>query len=451
MLLIDLILILNFVIVLTLITIEKGDKILVAMTGAGISLFLAILPREEGVLISDINELLKLIEPDLMFIIIGMTLLVTVTNETGVYEWIALKLIKFSKGNQIKLFFYFCFLSMIFAAFLDAYMAILIVGTITIVSSHGLFKEKDNKPINPKPFLIAEILFANIGGMLTRIASPPNLILGSHFNINFLEFTLIMIIPVLVTAVFSFLILLLVFRPYLVEKISKDSIQRLFAIDEDLIIRDPKLFKRANFILILTILGFFILPFLLPSIELGYIAIAGGFLAIALVSSESSDESLKRVEWSVVFFYSGLLTIVGILEKSDLLTPLIKPLESILDINPMFGLIIFAFLVFILSSILDNIPVAAMAKEFISEIGFNTGLNVNPLIWLAVVATNSGGNVVPIASAAGIQGVEMLNREEDEEHHLSFFSFFKIGFPIALLSMVIGIIYVLILTFLIYW
>ena len=210
----SLILLITLIICLALLVLERGDKLVVSLTGAGVSIAAGALPYWQSpsyayptFLPDGINSLLSFIEPDLMFIIIGMTLLVGVTAETGIYELIAIKIIKLSKGNQTKLLLYLSLLTMTFAAFLDAYMAIIIIGTITLVSANILFKEIDNEPINPKRFLLAEALFAIVGGMITRDASPPNLILGADFEISFVEFTIAMFRVVFLSAIGTFIFL----------------------------------------------------------------------------------------------------------------------------------------------------------------------------------------------------------------------------------------------------
>ena len=456
MTILELILLLTLGICLLLLVLEKGDKLIVSMTGAGVSIAVGALPYwtvnnipNQTLLPNGINTLLSIIEPDLMFIIIGMTLLVGVTAETGIYELMAIKIIKYSKGNQTKLLLYLSLLSMTFAAFLDAYMAIIIIGTITLVSCNILFKESDNEPINPKPFLLAEALFANIGGMLTRVASPPNLILGAHFQISFLEFSIAMFPVVFLSAIGSFFVLEFFFKKDLSIKISIESIEQLMNLDENNVIRDPKLLKRAIFIILATIVGFFLSSFAgAIKIELGYIALAGGFSAVALVSVEKPEKTLQHIEWSVVFFYAGLLTMVGLVEHAHLLEPLVKPIELIFDIDKNLGLVSIIVFNVVISSFLDNIPMAAIMTGVIdglgSYLGFAAGSNqFHPMVWAAVIGTNAGGNVTPIASAAGVQVVEILNREKDKSRHISFFEFFKIGVFIAIIPVLIGIIYVI--------
>ncbi|MFW9928379.1 MAG: SLC13 family permease [Candidatus Thorarchaeota archaeon] len=448
---------------LALLVIEKGDKIIVSLTGAGLALLLAIIPvwpnffiENQNVLIQDVGDLLTLIEPDLMFIIIGMTLLVGVCAETGIFEWVALKILKLSNGNLNRLLLYLCFLTLMFSAFLDAYMAILIIGTITLVSSDGLYRE-DGEPINPRPFLLAEALFGNIGGMLTRVASPPNLILGTHFNIAFLDFTIAMFPIVLTSAVFSFYILKIVFKNDLNVKISESSIIKLLQLDENQVIRDKKLFYRAALIIFITIFGFFASSYFSDlgiTIHLGYIALAGAFIAVALVSGEKAEHAIKNIEWSIIIFYCGLLTIVGIVERAQILQVVVAPIESIFEINLFLGLLSILYINTFFSSFLDNIPMAAIMKEIIEELRQKLSLSGNsyyPLVWAAVIGTNSGGNITPIASASGVQAVEMLNREKDPSRHVSFLDFMKIGFLIGMISITFGTIYLIFLASYVYF
>ena len=125
------------------------------MLGAGLSLLVAITPGsapDGGVIISDIEHLLELVEMDLLLVIIGITLMVGVARGTGLFDYIAIIIIKKSGHNQYTLLVALSLLTLIFSAFLDAFMAIIIVASITIVACDAL-------DINPKPFIFAEAIF----------------------------------------------------------------------------------------------------------------------------------------------------------------------------------------------------------------------------------------------------------------------------------------------------
>jgi Na+/H+ antiporter NhaD/arsenite permease-like protein len=248
----------------------------------------------------------------------------------------------------------------------------------------------------------------------------------------------------------TFILFKFIFKEELSVKISERSIRQLLELDEKQVIRGK--YKHAALIILMTILGFLISSFFENiNFELGYIALAGGFASVALVSSEHSEKALRKIEWSLVFFYSGLLTVVGIVEKAHLLDVVVAPIKFFFGIDLLFGLLMVLFLNTVASSFLDNIPMAAIMKEIIDTLAGELKIDAKPIIWATVVGTNSGGNVTPIASASGVQAVEMLNREKDETRHVSFKDFVKVGILAAAITVIIGSIYVVLLAKFVYW
>jgi Na+/H+ antiporter NhaD/arsenite permease-like protein len=327
---------------------------------------------------------------------------------------------------------------MVFSAFLDAYMAILLMGSITIVGCEAL-------DINPKPFILAEAIFSNLGGTMTRIASPPNLIIGGHFDIDFMSFLLLTAPFVLISAVFTIVIWMFLFRKDLSKGISKLSYNEVLLIDERTVIQDPKGFKIAIVVMTLTIIGFAITSFLPFEIELGYVAMAGGFLMVGLVGTDV-EESLEKVEWPVVFFLIGLLIIVGIAEKAQLLEILILPIESLFHIDLLFGVISLQWITAFASSILDNVPVASIMTVVMDSLLLdNPELGFNTLLTTVVIGTNLGGNITPIGSASSVQAITILKRSDNLKARATFIEFMKFGIIVTTVHLIIGTIYVLLL------
>ncbi|MFX0173746.1 MAG: SLC13 family permease, partial [Candidatus Hodarchaeota archaeon] len=385
-----------FILTLLLIIFERTHKTLAAMFGAGLSLLVAITPGSASngdALIPDVEHLLELIEIDLILVIIGITLMVGVARTTGIFDYITIVLLKKSGDNQYRLLIAFSLLTMLFSAFLDAYMAILLMGSITIVGCDAL-------DINPKPFILAEAIFSNLGGTMTRIASPPNLIIGGHFDIDFMTFLLLTAPFVLISAIFTILIWGFLFRKDLSQEISKLTYNEVLLIDEKAVIQDPKGFRISIVVMTLTIVGFAITSFLPFKLELGYVAMAGGFLMVGLVSSDV-EKSLEKVEWPVVFFLIGLLVIVGIAEKAHLLDLLILPIEDLFEINLFFGVLSLQWINAVASSALDNVPVASIMTVIMdSLLEHYPTISFPSLLVSVVIGTNLGGNITPIGSAS---------------------------------------------------
>jgi len=408
---------------LLLIISERVHKTLAALLGAGLALFIAIIPGSTGndvVLIPDVEHLFKLLELDLVLVIIGITLMVGIARTTGLFEYITLIILKKSGYNQYKLLASLCFLTMIFSAFLDAYMAIIIISSITIVGCEAL-------EINPKPYILAEAIFGDLGGTMTRIASPPNLIIGGHFDIDFVTFFILTTPYVLIASIVTLFVWQYVFREDLSKPISKYRYDQILLIDEKSIITDPKRFRRSALILILTILGFVVASFLPFKLELGYIAMAGGFAMVGFVEPDV-DEALKKIEWSLVFFLVSLLTLIGLAEKVGILELIAAPIEGLFESNLLVGTLSMAWINAIASAVLDNVPVATIMTGVMDQVLEAYPLTpFYPLLVSVVIGTNLGGNITPIGSASTIQAILILNRIEKEEAKTSFMEFVRIG------------------------
>ena len=434
----ELLIVAFFVLTLLLIIFERIPKTLAAMLGAGLSLLVAITPGsapDGGVIISDIEHLLELVEMDLLLVIIGITLMVGVARGTGLFDYIAILIIKKSGHNQFTLLVALSLLTLVFSAFLDAFMAIIIVASITIVACDAL-------DINPKPFIFAEAIFGNLGGTMTRIASPPNLIIGGHFDISFLDFLILTAPYVLVTSFVTLIILGFLFRSSLSYKISDFHYNEILLIEENIVIDNQKDFIMASVIFAVTIIGFTIAPYLPMEIELGYVALAGGFTMVGFVGQDV-EKSLAKVEWPIVFFLVGLLTIVGIAERAHILEVLAIPIDFLFEQNFLGGLIALQWINALASAALDNVPVASVMTSVMDTLLLhNPSLNLEPLLVSVVIGTNLGGNITPIGSASTVQAVSMLKRSGNLSALISFIEFVKYGGFITFFQLLIGSFYI---------
>ena len=435
--LVEILILFVFALTLLLIILERLHKTLAAMMGAGLALIIAIIPDSSGnILIPDVEHLFELLEIDLILVIIGITLMVGVARTTGLFDYIAIVVLKKSGDNQYKLLFALCILTLIFSALLDAYMAILLIGSITIVGCEAL-------DISPKPFILAEAIFADLGGTMTRIASPPNLIIGGHFDVGFIEFFILTAPFVLITGILTYIFWVYLFRRDFSKKISRSSYEEILLIDPKTVVSKQKDFNIAAIILILTILGFAITSFLPFKVELGYIAIAGGFLMLGFIG-ESVDQALEKVEWSLVFFMIGLLTIVGVAEKVGILEILAAPVEFFCEIDLLGGIIFLQWVNALASAVLDNIPVASVMTTVMDTLLEDyPSLQFNPLLVSVVIGTNLGGNITPIGSASTVQAVSSLNRLDNPQYKVTFLEFVKYGGITSILQLLIGSFYII--------
>lgn len=98
--------------------------------------------------------------------------------------------------------------------------------------------------LNPVPFLITEVLTANIGGTATLIGDPPNIMIGGATNLSFMDF-LVNLGPVVVV-IFIVVLFLLKFIYGSQLKISEENKAKIAEFDETKTITDPVLLKKAG-------------------------------------------------------------------------------------------------------------------------------------------------------------------------------------------------------------
>lgn len=424
-----------FLISYALIITERIHRTKIAIMGSVLLVLLHVMPQRDAFAFIDFNTI---------GLLTGMMLLVSVIKETGVFSYVAIKIAKKTKGNSWKILLWFSVFTAIASALLDNVTTVLLIAPITI-----LIAEMLNIP--PLPFLIAEILAANIGGTATLIGDPPNILIGSATDLSFLEFAIHLGPAAAITLIVTLLLIKFIFRKEL-GTTHGDYEKVLEGMDETRVIKDTILLRRSLIILGLTIAGFIVHDFL--DLKPATVALAGGG-ALLIWSGTDIQKRLEEIEWPTLFFFMGLFVLVGGLEAVGILEHLARMVLNLSDNVIVLSLCIL-WVSAIASSFLDNIPfVAAMipllAKICTSLFPNTAGLDEAayqiyyikqslPLWWSLALGACLGGNGTLIGASAN---VVIAGFSEKTKSPLSFRNYFRYGFPIMLLSIAISSIYVL--------
>jgi Na+/H+ antiporter NhaD/arsenite permease-like protein len=94
----------------------------------------------------------------------------------------------------------------------------------------------------------------------------------------------------------------------------------------------------------------------------------------------------------------------------------------------------------IFSSFLDNIPFVATLIPIIITMG-QSGVDTVPLWWALSLGACLGGNGTLVGASAN---VVLAGIGKKNGHEISFARYFKIGFPMMLMSIIISTIYLVI-------
>jgi len=412
-----------FIISYGIIISEKLHKTIIALVGASLLVLFGILSQEEAIRFIDFNTI---------GLLIGMMILVSVIKQTGLFEYLAIKQAKIAKGNPAKIMISFMVITAILSSLLDNVTTIIVMVPITINICKMI-------GVKPMPFVIAEIFASNIGGTATLIGDPPNILIGSATHLSFVDFIL-NLAPV---SIVSLIVIVFLFKIiYKKDLKPNSSIQELMQMDENKTITNSTLLIKSLIVMLLVIIGFFLHGAL--HIGTAAIAIAGAAMLLTIGKIEV-EKAFEGVAWTTIFFFVGLFILVGGLEKTGVLEYLAKITFQSTGGNLFLTGLAIIWVSAILSAFLDNIPFVATMIPMIKTFGELSGTgNIDFLWWCLALGACFGGNGTIIGASANVVGIDAL---KNAGYNISFKDFFKIAFPMMLVTMVIATVYAIFVLF----
>lgn len=379
----------------------------VAMVGAGIAFHFY--DEAEAVAAIDFNTL------GLLF---GMMLLVALLEPSGFFQYVAVWAGRISGGKPVRLFILLGTATTVLSMFLDNVTTVVLIAPVTILIGEIL-------GMSPVPLLMAEALLSNTGGVATLVGDPPNVLIGSAAGLTFIDF----ITHSLPIVVVIWLVVLLVLR-YLFRRelsIQPQDVDAVRTLEPREALHDPVAAKKVLIVLIVAVLFFFLEE--VTHLSTSYIAMAGSAVALLWVRPEI-NETLKRVEWSVLVFFTALFVMVGGLEKAGVLHTLAGLITQSQHISPAWFGVSMIWVVAGLSAVVDNVPITIALIPVILDLG-QAGMNITPLWWALAFGAGFGGNGTIIGSTANIV-VATLSERTNEPITSAIWN--KRGLPVMLVA-----------------
>lgn len=410
-----------FLITYAVIVSEKIHRTVAALAGAALVVLFGIINPEEATKAIDFNTI---------GLLVGMMVIVGITRQTGVFEYLAIKAARQAKGEPLRIMAALSLVTAVLSAFLDNVTTVLLIVPVTFAIASQL-------RISPIPFLIAEILASNIGGTATLIGDPPNIMIGSKTGLGFMDFIINLTPVIVVIYILTIFALRLIYRRQLVAR--PDLQAAMMNLDERDEIKDPVLLKKCLFVLFLTIGGFVLHQYV--HLESSVIALSGASLLL-LLSREDPEHALHAVEWPVIFFFVGLFVVVGALEKVGVIEAIARFSLDVTGGQLVPAAMLILWLSAIASAFVDNIPFVATMIPLIQDMGRLGDLgNLNLLWWSLSLGACLGGNGTIIGASANVVVTGMA---EKRGHPITFIGYFKVAFPLMLMSIVVSTIYLLV-------
>jgi Na+/H+ antiporter NhaD/arsenite permease-like protein len=407
-----------FAVALLAIALEFGHRTKVALVGAAIVVVVGAL---------DVDTAIDSVDWATLGLLVGMMIIVGLTEPTGVFSYLALQVARLSRGRPFRLIVLLALMTGVLSAFLDNLTAILLVVPISLQLSRLL-----GLPV--VPLVLVQVMASNIGGTATLIGDPPNIMIGTHVEqLSFVDFIVVLGPVAAVTLLVMTLLLFAFFRRSLTP--APDARERISELDPRAQLKHERLLP------ILAVLGGTIVGFFLHAplhVEPVVVAMTGATVML-LVAGRELEWALERVEWGTIFFFLGLFIMVGALEERGIIGRVADGFADITGGSKTAEALVILWGAAAGSALVDNIPFTAAMIPVVDELqtdGFD-----DTTWWALALGACFGGNATLIAAAANVAAVSALARSGTR---ITFLQFLAIGLPITVVSLVIATAYLLV-------
>lgn len=380
-----------FAVSLGLIFTEKINRTIAAMGGA---LLMMIVGRIGGFYSE--AQALAAVDFQTLGLLLGMMILVALLEPTGFFQYLAALAAHWSRGRMVPLLVLLGLVTTLVSMILDNVTTVVLIAPVTILISEIL-------GVSPVPFLMAEALLSDTGGVATLVGDPPNVLIASAAGFSFTDF-LTHAFPVVVLAWLLALVLLrYLFRRELA--VTSPNAEALLHLNPAESLTNVRGARRVLIVLGLTVVALCFDHFL--RISPAFIALGAATVAL-LWERPAIGETLRRIEWGVLFFFAALFVMVGGMEASGALAVLTRLLEGA-HLSPRWFGIVLLWLVAALSAVVDNVPITIALIPVIHGLQAQ-GMNVMPLWWALAFGAGFGGNGTILGSTANIVVVALSEK-----------------------------------------
>jgi Na+/H+ antiporter NhaD/arsenite permease-like protein len=412
-----------FVVAFVLIATERLNKTLVALGGATAMFFLPVINSHEVWYSEDTG-----INWDVIFLLLGMMIIVSVVRQTGVFEYVAIWSAKRAKGSPQRIMILLLLVTAVGSAFLDNVTTVLLIAPVTLLVCERL-------AVSPAPFLIVEAFAANIGGAATLVGDPTSMIIGTGADLSFVSF-LVHMTPVVIIVLGALVVLLPVLFPGAFT-VDDERIADVMSLDEREAIHDHRLLIQCAIVLVIVFAGF--VAHKQIHMEPSLVAMTGAGILI-VISGLSRDFYLSAVEWETLLFFAGLFVMVGTLVKTGVIDKLAHAASHATGGSPWGTTMSILVVSFLFSGFINNVPYAATMTPIVGQFASSMhAFNSQGVLWWALImGTVMGGNLTAVGASAN---VVVMGIAERSGNPVSFGQFTRKGAVVTATSLVICVAY----------
>lgn len=380
-----------------------------ALAGAFVTVILGISTLKDIITVFDIVW-------NATFTFISVIIISLILDEAGFFEYIAYKIALYAKGNGKKLFILIILLgSLISSIFANDGTALILTPIVYAILI------RSNTPKNKiLPFIMATGFIADTASIPFIVSNLVNLVTAGYFNITFIRYTEIMIIPDIVSIIVSTIVLYIFYRKEIINyKIDEN-------IDINNLIKDKKIFKIAFPMIILLMFFYFISGII--KIDIAFIAMpfALFFYIFARINKKiDANHVVKIAPWQIVLFSLGMYIIVFGLSNNGLNTIYIDILKYTTSFKGPLSFVFSGFFFAFNAAIMNNMP-----SVMVGDLAISGLKNPGMLMYANIIGNDIGPKFTPIGSLATMLWLYTLERKNAIK--ISYKYYMKAGLILAI-------------------
>ncbi len=418
----------SFVLVLTLIALERLHKTTAALLGVALIMGVSLVAGaiRPDFFVYDFEAALGYVDFDVIFLVMGMMIVIAVIEETGIFQWMAYQAYRMSGGRMWLLVTILIAITAVASALLDNVTTMLLMTPITVQIALTV-------GINPLSLLIPEVLASNVGGISTLIGTPTNILIGSYAGLGFNDFLVNLTPGVVVALVALTIYVILRYRKEHASAGNQLSDAMRERLREAGRITEPKKLRKAGLIFAVMLLMFV----LGDAIDMGPAVVAIiGAVAMLLWVSPDVEEMLQVVDWTTLVFFIALFMTVGALQEVGVISLIAAGIGNLVGDNLNAAILVVVWSAALLSGVIDNIPFTAAMLPVVDFLTRTIpGAQTNVLWYGLSIGAAMGGNSTLIGASPNLVTAGISERAG---YPISYRSFLVIGFPAMIITVRIG-------------
>lgn len=282
--------------------------------------------------------------------------------------------------------------------------AVCVLGAPIVVS---LIRARDLPPL---PYLLALATGANTGSVATLVGNPQNMLCASLGGLDYARYALTMLPVAVLALAINHGVIAWVHRKDLEGELAPPSAR-------------PPMFDRRVTLTVAVLAGTTALY--MAGLDLPWTAV-GGFTLLLVAHRRDATQVWPKIEWSVLLFFAGLFVVVEGLSAGGLPDALFARFPLAGDGG---GLPRLSAIFLVGSNIVSNVPFIMIVEGHMASLG-----DPRASWTLLAMASTFAGNLTLLGSVANIIVAERAR----EVGGLGFFSYLKVGLPVALASTALG-------------